>query len=76
MTCAFGPAGDANCSGNIFFIDFTDPECSDVAQVIQNIDVEIFEGGFVGVPTRKIATAGMNILGRSPDCASGGAGCP
>ena len=76
MTCAFGPAGDANCSGNIFFINFTDPECSDVAQVIQDIDIEIYEGGFVGVPTRKLATAGMNILGRSPDCASGGAGCP
>ncbi len=76
MTCTFGPAGDANCSGNIFFINFTDPECSDVSQVIQDINIDVFEGGFEGVPERKIATGGMNILGRSPDCASGGAGCP
>ena len=76
MTCAVGAAGDANCKGNLFFIDFTNPECSDVSQNIQDLEIEVFEGGFVGVPERKIATAGINILGKSPDCASGGAGCP
>lgn len=76
MNCAVGAAGDANCKGNLFFINFTAPACSDVAQSIQDIDIEVFEGGFVGVPERKIATFGMNILGKSPDCASGGAGCP
>ena len=76
MTCTVGAAGDANCKGNLFFIDFTDPECSDVAQTIQNLDIEVYEGGSVGVPEKKIATAGINILGKSPDCASGGAGCP
>lgn len=76
MACTVGAAGDANCKGNLFFINFTAPECSDVSQTIQNLVVEIYEGGFVGVPERKIATAGINILGKSPDCASGGAGCP
>jgi hypothetical protein len=76
MNCVASIAGTANCKGNLFFIDLTDPECSDVAQNIQNIDVEVFEGGYVGVPERKIATFGANILGKSPDCASGGAGCP
>lgn len=76
MNCSVGAAGDANCKGNLFFINFTDPECSDVSQLIQDLEIEIYEGGFVGVPERKIAVAGMNILGKSPDCASGGAGCP
>lgn len=76
MTCAVGSSGDANCKGNLFFIDFTDPACSDVSQTIQNLSVEVYEGGFVGVPTRRIATAGITILGKTPDCASGGAGCP
>lgn len=76
MTCAVSSAGDANCKGNLFFIDFTEPACSDVSQTIQDIEIEIYEGGFVGVPERLIAVTGMNILGKSPDCASGGAGCP
>jgi hypothetical protein len=76
MTCTVGSAGDANCKGNLFFTDFTDPECSDVSQAIQNLQIEIYEGGFVGTPERLIGVAGMNILGKSPDCASGGAGCP
>lgn len=76
MTCTVGAAGDANCKGNLFFIDFTAPECSDVSQSIQDLQIEVYEGGFVGVPERRIATAGINILGKTPDCASGGAGCP
>lgn len=76
MTCSVGAAGDANCKGNLFFSDFTDPACSDVSQLIQDLQIEIYEGGFVGVPERRIAVAGVNILGKSPDCASGGAGCP
>lgn len=76
MTCTVGGDGSAQCRGNLFFIDFTDPECSDVTQTIQDIDIEIFEGGYVGVPERKIAKYGMAILGKAPDCASGGSGCP
>src|SRR5215813_657196 len=76
MNCVPGAAGDAMCSGNLFFINFTAPACSDVPQVIQDIDVSVYEGGSIGIPTKRIATFGMNILGRTPDCASGGAGCP
>lgn len=75
MSCSVTVAGTGNCKGNVFFIDFTEPACSDVAQTIRDIDIEIFEGGFSN-PERKIAEFGMNILGKSPDCASGGAGCP
>jgi hypothetical protein len=76
MTCVLGVDGNAKCSGNLFFTDFTPPECSDVSQVIQDVIVEIYEGGFAGVPTKRIADFGINILGKIPDCASGGAGCP
>jgi len=76
MNCVVGAAGDASCFGNLFFIDLTDPACSDVTQTVQDIDIQVYEGGFVGVPERQIATFGINVLGKSPDCASGGAGCP
>lgn len=76
MTCTVGAAGDANCKGNLFFIDFTDPQCSDVSQNIQDLSIEVYEGGGVGVPEKLIGVAGINILGKTPDCASGGAGCP
>jgi hypothetical protein len=76
LQCIVGADGSANCGGTTFFINFVAPECSDVNQVIQDLNIEIYEGGFVGDPTRLIAVGGMNILGKSPDCASGGAGCP
>ena len=76
MNCVVGASGDADCSGPLAFINFVAPECSDVQQTIQDINIEVYETGFVGVPERLIATGGINILGRSPDCASGGFGCP
>jgi hypothetical protein len=76
MSCVIGAAGDANCNGNLFFINFTQPECSDVSQVIQDLTIEVYEGGFVGTPERLIGTGGINVLGKTPDCASGGTGCP
>jgi hypothetical protein len=76
MTCVLGAAGAANCSGTLFFIDFTLAACSDVSQAIQDLRIEVYEGGFVGTPERLIATSGINVLGRTPDCASGGTGCP
>jgi hypothetical protein len=76
LQCALSVDGTATCGGTTFFNDLTDPECSDVSQVIQDVRVEIYEFGFAGDPTRLIATGGMNILGKAPDCASGGAGCP
>jgi len=76
MNCVVGAAGDGDCSGPLAFSNFVAPECSDVQQTIQDLDIEVYESGFVGVPERLIATGGINILGKSPDCASGGFGCP
>ena len=76
LACSVSASGAANCYGTLFFINLTPPACSDVTQVIQDINVDVYEGGFVGVPERRIATDGINILGRVPDCASGGSGCP
>lgn len=76
MTCTVGAAGDANCKGNLFFINFTAAACSDVSQNIQDLEIEVYEAGGVGVPEKLIGVAGINILGKTPDCASGGAGCP
>jgi len=70
------PTSTMTCKGNLFFIDVTDPACSHAAQAIPDLQIEVDEGGSVGVPEREIATAGINIRGTSPDCASGGAGCP
>ena len=76
LACVVGASGAANCNGTLFFINFTPPACSDVTQVIQDINIDVYEGGFVGIPERRIATDGINILGKTPDCASGGSGCP
>lgn len=76
MNCVVTGQGDANCAGDLFLTSLVPPACSDVSQVIQDLTVEVYEGGFVGVPERLLAVFGANILGKSPDCASGGAGCP
>jgi hypothetical protein len=76
LNCIVTVVGNAGCSGPVAFSDFTPPECSDVSQTIQDITVEVYEPGSVGVPEKLIATQGINVLGKSPDCASGGAGCP
>jgi len=76
MNCVLAVDGNAKCSGDLFFTNFTPPACSDVSQVIQNVTVEIYEGGGVGTPEKRIANFGINIIGKLPDCASGGSGCP
>ena len=76
MNCVVQAGADANCGGDLFFTNLVAPACSDVSQVIQDVNVEIYEQGFVGVPEHLVAVSGVNILGKSPDCASGGAGCP
>jgi hypothetical protein len=76
MNCTLDASGTAVCLGQLFFTDFYPAECSDVSQVIQDITIDVYLGSFVGSTNALIATAGINILGKSPDCASGGAGCP
>jgi hypothetical protein len=76
MNCVVDSGGTAVCSGTLFFTDFTPAACSDVSQVIQDITVDVYLGSFVGSANARIAEAGINVLGKSPDCATGGSGCP
>lgn len=76
LTCTVQADGSGFCKGPLLLIDTTTPECSDVSQFITDVQVEVFEGGFVGTTERKLAVAGIAIQGQSPDCASGGADCP
>jgi len=75
MTCI--PQGPtARCRGKLFFTAPTAPQCSDVLRTIADITVEVYDSASVGDPAGLIAVPGMAILGRTPDCDSGGAGCP
>lgn len=76
MSCNLSAFNLGRCRGNLFFTSLLDPRCSDVRRTIQDISIEIYEGGFVGDDTRLIATTGMAVLGKVPDCNSGGSGCP
>ncbi len=69
--------GRATCGGDLLVpIGLFDPRCTDVRVTLLDIDVEVFEFGMVGIDTSKVATQGISIIGREPDCSSGGAGCP
>ena len=75
MTCI--PQGPtAKCRGKLFFNTATAVQCSDVLRTITDINIEVYDSASVGDPAGLIATPGMAILGRIPDCDSGGAGCP
>ena len=71
------------CRGDLFFTaippfvsPFLAPQCSDVRRTIEDISIEVYEGGFAGDPAHLIATTGITVLGKTPDCNSGGSGCP
>ncbi len=67
----------ATCGGDLLApIGLFDTRCTDVRVTILDIDVEVFEFGMVGTDTAKVATQGISIVGRTPDCSSGGSGCP
>jgi hypothetical protein len=78
LTCI--PAGFAfwaPCAGEVRLTSVTAPECADVDVIVENIAAEVYENGFVGDLTHRIARDGLAIGGRSPDCDSGGVGgCP
>lgn len=76
MTCRTAGNGNGDCAGHPALINPPPPACADVEHTIQNLEVEVYEGGFIGVEERRIASGGIQVLGKSPDCASGGAGCP
>jgi len=67
----------APCKGDLHVTAITAPECTDVNVIVENITAEVYESGFVGDPTRRVALDGLARSGRSPDCNSGGVGgCP
>ena len=67
----------ALCRGDLHVTAVTSPQCVDVDVIVENITVEVYESGFVGDPTRRIALDGLVRGGQSPDCNSGGVGgCP
>ena len=78
LTCI--PAGFgfwAPCAGEVQLTAVTPPECGDVDVIVENISAEVYESGFVGDPTHRIARDGLVVGGKSPDCNSGGpGGCP
>ncbi len=78
LTCILPPFGFfAPCRGEVHVSAITASECADVDVIVENITAEVFERGFVGDPSHRIARDGVATGGRSPDCDSGGpGGCP
>ncbi len=67
----------ATCGGDLLVpVGLIDPRCTDVRVTMQDLDFEVFEFGMVGTDTAKVATQGISLVGRTPDCSSGGSGCP
>jgi len=67
----------ANCGGDLLApVGLFDPRCTDVRLTLLDLNVEVYEFGNVGVETSRVAVPGLTIVGRSPDCSSGGSGCP
>jgi len=78
LTCL--PAGFAfwaPCTGELHLTGVTSSQCSDVDIIVENITAEVYENGFAGDPTRRIARDGLALGGIMPDCDSGSpGGCP
>jgi len=67
----------APCRGDLYMTAVTPPECTDVDVIVENIGAEVYESGFLGDPTHRIARDGLARGGLTPDCQSGGpGGCP
>lgn len=67
----------ATCGGDLLVpLGLFDPRCTDVRVTFLDLKVEVYEFGQVGVEASRVATDGISIVGRSPDCSSGGSGCP
>jgi hypothetical protein len=67
---------ESKCGGKLFFDLLTPGECSAVPVHTEDIRVNVYQEGFAGVETKLIATNGAFSLGKTPDCDSGGTGCP
>jgi len=78
LSCSAGGLGAVKCRGDLVFNAgfLDDPNCTDVQVYVQDLVVEVYEDGGVGVDANRLAQSGALILGRTPGCNSGGAGCP
>ncbi len=78
MNCRTKGPTSSSCRGKLVLSPgvFSDPNCTDVQVFLSDIVVEIFENGGVGDDTKKIARNGALVIGKTPDCNSGGSGCP
>lgn len=78
MSCSQKGAAAVSCRGDIVLSAGTldDPDCTDVQQYFSDVVVEVYEDGGTGDDTKKIARNGILMTGKTPDCESGGAGCP
>jgi len=77
LTCSPPAFGfDMPCLGELHLTALTPPACQGVAVIVDNLSAEVYETGFVGDPNHKIAGDGLAVGGLSPDCSSGGVGCP
>lgn len=65
-----------SCGGDLHLTTLTPASCANVSMTLEDVISEVYEAGFMGVPTRLIARDGQAVLGSFPDCDSGGIGCP
>jgi hypothetical protein len=67
----------AGCGGDLLTpIGLFDPRCTDVRVTLLDPKIAIYQFGMAGTSAALIATDGISIVGREPDCSSGGSGCP
>jgi hypothetical protein len=67
----------ATCGGDLLVpLGLFDPRCTDVRVTLLDLDLDVYEFGMVGTDSARVATQGVSIVGREPDCSSGGSGCP
>lgn len=78
LSCQQKGATTVSCRGDIVLSTgvLDDPDCTDVQVFISEVLVEVFEDGGVGDDAQKLAQNGVHAIGKTPDCDSGGAGCP
>ncbi len=78
MFCTQKSATSTSCRGEIVLVPgvLDDINCTDTQLYMSEILVEVFEDGGVGNDAKKIAQNGILATGKSPDCDSGGSGCP
>jgi len=78
LSCSPGGLGAVKCRGDMVLNSgvLDDPNCTDVQVYAQDMVFEVYEDGGAGMDASRIASSGALILGRTPDCNSGGSGCP